>query len=60
MKYLRRRYYFLLQNQIKDLQTWQVPLNFQYTEQNQKYIKVPTKEIIQSQDKTTIFIKIKE
>ena len=35
-------------------------LNFQYTEQNQKYIKVQTKEVIQSQDKTTIFIKIKE
>ena len=53
-------FYFLLQNQIKDLQTWQIPLDLQYLEQNQKYIKVPTKEIIQSQDKTTIFIKIKE
>ena len=53
-------FYLLLQNQMESLQTWQIPLDLQYLEQNQKYIKVPTKEIIQSQDKTTIFIKIKE
>ena len=53
-------FYFLIQNQMQSLQTWQVPLNLQHTEQNQKYIKVPKKEILQSQDQTTIFIKIKE